>query len=212
MRGGERESLLRGSHAHKSALTHAQTRFSCVSIVTGFAAPAWGGNAKLSASENYTNTHTHGSILIPCPATTERKNLSSSYHPATSPLSILSSSSPPHIFLSRPLTLSFSLSLLPLTLSLSVPLPPCPVSGKFIEVDNRGKYSLLLSVRRWLTALMCCKLQGFFVFSHGRQRSGLLSLLQVLLKQKQWCVYMCVCVRLSTVCPYEMCAVQSDVF
>lgn len=128
----ERESFFKGFTCTRGcAGTRTNTLYSCVSIVTGFTAPAWGGNAKLSAGplhHNYTNTHS--SILIPCPAAMKKTPLILSlYYLARS---IHSSSCPPIVFspihfhtLSPPASLPFCLSLS----AISACVSPSVVSG-----------------------------------------------------------------------------------
>lgn len=108
--------------------THTWMHFSCISIVTTSAPPAWGGNAKLGASEPPSCC----SFLM---LRQEKQQLSLllSLHCLPSVHSAL------FLFPRFPSPFHISLSLSP---------PPWPVSDKFIEVDNRGKSSLLFSLQR----------------------------------------------------------------
>lgn len=119
-----------------------------------FTAIAWGGNAKLGGSEEPpapTRTHTPLCSNPPSGLSGKTSHLITLLPPSVHSLPIFSS--PVH-----PLS--------PPSLWPSLRLSPSPVSAKFIEVDNRGKCSLLFSARLWLVALMWSKFQSVCAFPH----------------------------------------------
>lgn len=142
---------------HKNAKTHTLT----ISIVTSFAAP---GNAGLSVSlihsPSLSHIHAGNPLLILCPTMVKK----TSRLVICLLLSILSPSCPPDILLSYPVPLSSFMSLLPL-----YGLSASPSTGELIEVDSRGKSSLLFAACWWLNGSKCYKFE-FCVFSHSRQQ------------------------------------------